>query len=83
MTHEIYELFARTQQKLGFTSVIVSHDIPRVFSLADQVIILHQGKIDVFNSLDEIQCSSKPHIKDFVDKMMGDAKQDFRPRPVE
>ncbi len=83
MTHEIYELFARTQQKLGFTSVIVSHDIPRVFSLADQVIILHQGKIDVFNSLDEIQCSNKPHIKDFVDKMMGDAKQDFRPRLVE
>ncbi|MHB8223618.1 MAG: ABC transporter ATP-binding protein, partial [Desulfurivibrionaceae bacterium] len=35
---EIYKLFLETQEKFGYTSVIVSHDIPKVFNLADQVI---------------------------------------------
>lgn len=75
MTHEIYELFARTQRKLGYTSVIVSHDIPKVFNLADQVIILNNGKMDVFTSPDEIQWSQKPHIVDFVKTTMGEIYQ--------
>ena len=75
MTHEIYELFARTQQKLGYTAVIVSHDIPTVFNLADQVIILHNGNMDVFASPDEIQWSAKPHIKEFVRTTMGELYQ--------
>ena len=61
MSHEIYQLFARTQAKMGFTSVIVSHDVPKVFNLADQVIILHDGSIDLFSSPDEIQWSTE-HI---------------------
>jgi len=72
MTHEIYELFARTQQQIGFTSVIVSHDIPGVFKLADEVIILDKGKTDVFSSVEEISTSSKPHIRDFMQKTMGE-----------
>ena len=75
MTREIYELFARTQRKLGYTAIIVSHDIPAVFSLADQVIILHGGKMDVFASPDELQWSTKPHIKDFVRTTMGELYQ--------
>lgn len=75
MTHEIYDLFAKTQQDIGFTSVIVSHDIPGVFRLADQVIILDQGRTDVFSSPEEIQWSDKPHIRDFVLKTMGKNNQ--------
>ena len=59
MTHEIYDLFARTQKKMGYTSIIVSHDIPKIFNLADQVIILQDGKMDVFDSPEEIQWSEK------------------------
>lgn len=75
MTHEIYELFARTQAQLGYTAIIVSHDIPTVFNLADQVIILHQGAMDVFASPDEIQWSTKPHIREFVRTTMGEIYQ--------
>jgi phospholipid/cholesterol/gamma-HCH transport system ATP-binding protein len=70
MTSEIYSLFSRTQARIGFTSIIVSHDIPRVFELADQIILLNNGEIDVFSSPDEIQHSTKPYIRDFVEKTM-------------
>ncbi len=66
MTQEIYQLFARTQEQIGYTSIIVSHDIPKVFNLADQVIVLHNGEVDVFPSPEAIQWSEKPHIRKFV-----------------
>lgn len=75
MTQEIYQLFAETQARVGFTSVIVSHDIPKVFALADQVIVLHQGEMDVFASPEEIQWSAKQHIQDFVRTTMGEIYQ--------
>jgi len=75
MTQDIYHLFVRTKAEFGFTSVIVSHDIPKVFNLADQVILLHNGKMDVFDSPEEIQWSEKPYIQEFVRKTMGDIYQ--------
>ncbi len=71
MTDDIYRLFARTQRNIGYTSVIVSHDIPKVFNLADQVIVLAGGKIDVFDDPETIQWSDRPHIQDFVRTTMG------------
>lgn len=75
MTREIYHLFHSLQQRIGFTAVIVSHDIPKVFSLADQVIILNDGKVDIFASPDAIQWSEKPHIREFVKMTMGEIYQ--------
>jgi phospholipid/cholesterol/gamma-HCH transport system ATP-binding protein len=75
MTQEIYQLFSRTQAQAGFTAVIVSHDIPRIFSLADQIIVLDHGATDVFSSSEEIQRSEKAHIKEFVRTTMGNLYQ--------
>ncbi len=75
MSQEIYHLFARTKAEFGFTSVIVSHDIPKIFNLADQVILLQNGNMDVFGSPEEIQWSEKPYIQEFVKKTMGDIYQ--------
>lgn len=70
MTNEIYDLFARTQARIGYTSIIVSHDIPKVFNLADQIVLLNRGEIDVFASPDEIQHSTKQNIRDFYQQTM-------------
>lgn len=75
MTHEIYDLFARMQARLGYTAIIVSHDIPNVFKLADQVIILHEGNMDVFADIEEIKGSTRPHIQEFVQKTMSGTYQ--------
>lgn len=75
MTQDIYRLFAETQAQEGFSSIIVSHDIPKIFSLADQVIILHQGKMDIFASPEEVQWSRKEHIQEFVQVTMGEIYQ--------
>lgn len=71
MTKEIYELFTRTQQRLGYTAVIVSHDIPQVFNLADQIILLNKGELDVFTDARQIAGSTKPFIREFARMVMG------------
>ncbi|PID71582.1 MAG: ABC transporter ATP-binding protein [Desulfobulbus propionicus] len=71
MSEEIYELFANVQQRLGYTAVIVSHDIPRVFDLADNIILLNKGQLDVFDHVDDIVHSQQPYIKEFAQKTLG------------
>jgi phospholipid/cholesterol/gamma-HCH transport system ATP-binding protein len=68
---EIYRLFYRIQREMGYTAVIVSHDIPKIFNLADQVVVMHEGIAKVFSSSEEIQWSNDPIIKDFVEMTMG------------
>ena len=75
MTQDIYKLFARTQEQVGYTAVIVSHDIPKVLNLADEVIVLNNGKVDVFSSPEAMQWSREPHIVEFVENTMGEIYQ--------
>jgi len=69
---EIYRLFLDTQQRLAYTSIIVSHDIPKIFNLADQVILINKGQFNTFASPEEIQQSKLPEIQAFVRSVMGD-----------
>lgn len=71
ITKDIYKLFFKTQKEHGFTSIIVSHDIPKVFNLADRVVVLSQGKMAVFEQPEDIQRSTDPHIMQFVQETMG------------
>ena len=70
-TLEIYQLFFETQREFGYTSVIVSHDIPKVFNLADQVVVLNDGKLVSFANPEEIQLCEIPEIQSFVKATMG------------
>lgn len=76
MTQDIYELFARTQQRLGYTAVIVSHDIPQIFNLADQIILLNKGELDVFTHANQISLSAKPSIREFARLVLGQQAND-------
>jgi phospholipid/cholesterol/gamma-HCH transport system ATP-binding protein len=62
----IHQLIKQTQEKFGFTAVIVSHDIPDIFEVAHYVAMLYQGKILQFGTPDEIQGSQHPVVKQFI-----------------
>ena len=70
-TEEIYELFYQTQARLGFTAIIVSHDIPKIFKLADFIAILHDGIIQECLPPDGLQHSTNPFIRTFIESTMG------------
>ena len=70
-SNEIYRVFFRTQERLGYTAVIVSHDVPKIFKLADYAALLHEGIIQGFMSPEEFQLSDHPVIREYVETTMG------------
>jgi phospholipid/cholesterol/gamma-HCH transport system ATP-binding protein len=51
---------------LGLTSVIVSHDLDETFHIADQVIILANGRIVAQGTPQEVRQSTDPLVHQFV-----------------
>jgi phospholipid/cholesterol/gamma-HCH transport system ATP-binding protein len=70
-SNEIYRVFFKSQAQLGYTAVIVSHDVPKIFKLADYVTLLYSGVVQGYLSPEEFQLSNNPHIKQFVETTMG------------
>ncbi|RMF44111.1 MAG: ATP-binding cassette domain-containing protein [Deltaproteobacteria bacterium] len=70
-SNEIYRLFYRAQAELGYTAVIVSHDVPKIFKLADEVALLADRQIQGPLSPEEFQVSTNRHISSFVESTMG------------
>ena len=59
-------LIRELNDTLGLTSIIVSHDLEETFHIADQVIVLANGKIAAQGTPDEVRRSTDPLVKQFV-----------------
>ncbi|UCF31716.1 MAG: ATP-binding cassette domain-containing protein [bacterium] len=70
-SNEIYRVFYRSQLRFKYTSVIVSHDVPRIFKLTDYVALLADRTIVNSISPEDFQLSKHPAIKSFVETTMG------------
>ena len=54
------------QQQFGFTAVIVSHDIPDIFQIAQHVAMLDKGKIIFEGTTQEILNSHSDIVNAFI-----------------
>ncbi len=59
-------LIRQLNDTLGLTSVIVSHDLDETFHIADQVIVLANGKIAAQGTPSEVRSSTDPLVRQFV-----------------
>lgn len=62
----IHQLIKDTHAKFGFTAVIVSHEIPDIFDVAQHVAMLFRGKILQHGTPDEIINSTDPAVRQFI-----------------
>jgi phospholipid/cholesterol/gamma-HCH transport system ATP-binding protein len=60
------DLIQRLKRQLGFTSIVVTHDMRFAERLADQVLFLDQGHSAYFGPLKGFLQSSEPHIQQFL-----------------
>lgn len=59
-------IIQRLKKQLGFTSIVVTHDMRFAKSLADAVLFLHQGRGMYFGSLEEFLASEDAEIRRFL-----------------
>ncbi|NOH80156.1 phospholipid ABC transporter ATP-binding protein MlaF [Vibrio sp. RE86] len=62
----LVELIRNLNQALGVTSIVVSHDVPEVMSIADLVYILANGKIIASGTPQELRDSNDPQVQQFL-----------------
>jgi len=62
----IGELIRSLQQRLGVTSVIVTHELELCFAISDRVALLKRGRIAAMGSATEIHESENPDVVAFL-----------------
>lgn len=62
----IHKLIRDCQRSFHFTAIIVTHEIPAVFSVVDRVAMLFDGKIIAEGTPEEIQASTDPVVHQFI-----------------
>ncbi len=62
----ILNLIDTCHKQLSFSGIIVTHEIPRVFSIVDRVVMLHEGIIWAEGTPQELLSSNDSFIRAFV-----------------
>jgi phospholipid/cholesterol/gamma-HCH transport system ATP-binding protein len=66
LVNTIHRLILDLHRRLHFTAVMVSHEIPEIFEIADRVGMLHEGRIVEIGPPAAIQGSSNPIVRQFI-----------------
>lgn len=62
----VFKLIDESRKNFGFTAVMVSHDIPDVFAIADRVALLDGGKIVFSGTSKQARESQHPMLRAFM-----------------
>ena len=76
MVNAIHRLILDLHRRVGFTAVLVSHEIPEIFGIADRVAMLHQGVVVEAGPPEAIQFSTNPVVRQFI---TGDPEGPIQP----
>jgi phospholipid/cholesterol/gamma-HCH transport system ATP-binding protein len=66
VTAVIDKLMIDLTKVMGITSLVVTHDMHSAFRIADQMIMLHRGRIVAHGTPEEIKNSSDPLVQQFI-----------------
>ena len=59
-------MIVHNQKRFGFTTIMISHDIPDVFFISDRILVLYDGQIIFEGPYEEIDKLEHPMVDEFV-----------------
>jgi phospholipid/cholesterol/gamma-HCH transport system ATP-binding protein len=65
---ELDELVLRLKKQFNMAIIIVTHELGSIQMIADQAVMLHQGKVLAAGPLQEVQATDHPQIRAFFDR---------------
>jgi len=60
------KLIRELSDKLGVTSIVVSHDLQSIFSIADRIVMLYKGHVKMIGTQSELRDASDPIVQQFI-----------------
>ena len=61
------ELIMQMRDKLGVTSIVVSHNITSIFRISDKIAMIHEGQVLVTGTPQQIQTCDNPIVRQFIE----------------
>ncbi len=65
----ILGMIAQYQKKFGFTTIMISHELPDVFFISDRILVLYDKKIVFQGNFQELQGFDHPFVDEFVNSL--------------
>ncbi len=65
-TDYVDDMIVQAKQRLGVTSMVISHDIASSFKVADRLGVLYDGQLAAQGTPEEVRRSDHPHVKKFL-----------------
>lgn len=62
----VHSMISEYQRKLGFTGIVVSHEIPEIFYISQRLIMLHEGGIIFEGPVEALKDTTIPVVTQFV-----------------
>lgn len=63
----IDRLILRAQKRLGATQMVVTHDLRSAYTVGDRIAMLYQGRIRQVGTVEQIQRSHDPVVRQFIE----------------
>jgi len=60
------KLIRELSDKLGVTSIVVSHDLVSIFSIADRIVMLYKGHVRLMGTRDDFKASTDGIVDQFI-----------------
>lgn len=67
MSDSVADLVLETQRALKTTYILITHDIPFSYKIADKMAMLHEGRIIEQGTVEELKASTNPIIRQFLE----------------
>jgi phospholipid/cholesterol/gamma-HCH transport system ATP-binding protein len=68
---ELDEVILVLKQAFQMTVIVVTHELPSAFRIADRIAMLYKGSFLAVGTKDEIRSSEHPRIRQFLDRVPG------------
>lgn len=66
MSSVINELIVQTKERMGVTSILVTHDMNSVFQVADRIALLYETRIAAIGTVAEMKKNPHPVLQQFI-----------------
>ena len=63
----IDQLMIRMREKLGVTSIVITHDMRSAYTVGSRIAMLYEGKCRQVGTVDEIQHTHDPVVRQFIE----------------
>jgi phospholipid/cholesterol/gamma-HCH transport system ATP-binding protein len=63
----IDKLMVRMREKLGVTSIVITHDMRSAYTVGSRIAMLYEGKVRQVGTVEEVQHTTDPIVRQFIE----------------